>query len=135
MKKNLLLLSFISSILFTGCSSDSDLMSAVKYSEYNGMLLEDIFEDSDFCDEVTWSDIHIKGKEGVKIVCTVDTDNYIAWGSKLIYNFVSKHHTASFHNAYWADEGGHSKGGGLFKEQAYMLLDTLANDGEDFAKD
>ena len=132
MNKTLFLLSTL--LLLSGCDSDTKLMSDVKHFEYNGNTLEEIFEKSDYCDNVRWTEVLIKEQRSIRVVCTVDTEHFFSWGATLVSTFENRYNTTIWQKTYWADEQEKARSKPLYEEEAYALFNILLDDGEDYAR-
>jgi len=132
MKHTLLILSIF--LLFTGCDTDTKLMSDVKEFKYNGNTLEEIFEKSDYCNNVQWTEILVKDKKSIQVVCRVDTEHFFSWGATLVSIFENKYDTTIWQKTYWADEQENARSKPLHEEEAYALFNVLIDDGEDYAR-
>jgi len=93
-------------VMFSGC--DSDTISSVKSSEYtDGVSINDLLEDSGYCDSVAWSDIvNKKGRKIVHMECNIATGWAVKNYEILVINFVTQGETVDFFNGHFKNTQG-----------------------------
>jgi len=113
-------------VVLSGC--DSALVSLVKNTEYeNGLTVEDLFEDSNFCDSVSWSEIENKQyKKLVHLECEVKKEKQVFKGYEiLVYNFKNINDTVDIFNSYYKNAKGKTVGRVMTRWQSELILEGL----------
>lgn len=113
-------------VVLSGC--DSAFVSSVKDAEYdNELTIEDLFEESNFCDSISWSEIENKKyKRLVHLECEVKKEKQVFKGYDiLVYNFKNINDTVDIFNSYYKNIQGKTVGRVMTKWQSELMLEGL----------
>ncbi|WP_304544563.1 hypothetical protein [Sulfurimonas microaerophilic] len=91
--------------VFTGC--DTALVSEVKQTKYGkGITIAELFEDSDFCDSVDWSEVEYeKGQKLVLMECQLPEEGIAYKGfDTLLYHFEKTKNDVDVYNSFYEND-------------------------------